>query len=289
MKNQNAVLFKPADAIRGVYDLDIQYYLNEQADIITFEILDANGNVVSTQTGNKPEYKKDPNIPWWKRSPEKPKTGKGLNNFSWNLRYPGATTFDGMIIWSGRPARGPKAPLGNYKVRMNVGNYSKTYDFVIKMDPNLKGITEEDLQEQFELASKIMSKTSTANEAVIKIRDIKSQIDTAKGKISSSNYKNIVTVFLQKISAIEEDLYQVKNQSGQDPLNFPIKLNNRLASLRRSMENGDAKPTDGAYKVFRELSAELEQHLGKLNQTLSSDLPRINKLLKKVGKKEITK
>jgi photosystem II stability/assembly factor-like uncharacterized protein len=289
MKNKNAVLFEPADAIRGVYDLDIQYYLSEQADIITFEILDSSGNVVSTQTGDKPKYKKDPNIPWWKRSQEKPKTAKGLNSFSWNLRYPGATTFEGMIIWSGRPARGPKAPLGNYKVRMIVGDYSKTYDFVIKMNPNLKGITEEDLQEQFELASKIMNKTSAANEAVIKIRDIKSQIDIAKDEISISNYKNIVTVFLQKISAIEEDLYQVKNQSGQDPLNFPIKLNNRLASLRRSMENGDAKPTDGAYKVFKELSTELKQHLERLNQTLSSDLPRINKLLKKIGKKEITK
>jgi hypothetical protein len=153
----------------------------------------------------------------------------------------------------------------------------------------LKGITEEDLQEQFELASKIMNKTSAANEAVIKIRDIKSQIDIANDEILISNYKNIVTVFLQKISAIEEDLYQVKNQSGQDPLNFPIKLNNRLASLRRSMENGDAKPTDGAYKVFKELSTKLKQHLERLNQTLSSDLPRINKLLKKIGKKEITK
>ena len=92
-----------------------------------------------------------------------------------------------------------------------------------------------------------------------------------------------------KIIAIEEDLYQVKNQSGQDPLYFPIKLNNRLASLRRSVENGDAKPTDGAYKVFKELSAELEQHLGKLDQTLNSDLPKINQLLKKAGKKAITK
>jgi DNA anti-recombination protein RmuC len=120
---------------------------------------------------------------------------------------------------------------------------------------------------------------TSENEPVIKIRDIKSQIDAAKGEISSSNYKNIVTAFLQKISANEEDLYQVKNQSGQDPLNFAIRLNNRLASLRRSMENGDEKLTNGAYKVFKELSTELEQHLEKLNQTLSSDLPSINKLL----------
>jgi len=289
MKNKKATLFEPADAIRGINNLDLQYYLSEQVDTVTFEILDTNGNVISTHVGDKPEYKADPNTPWWERGPAKPKTAKGLNNFSWNLRYPGATTFEGMIIWSGRPANGPKAPLGNYKIRMKVGDYSETHDFEIKIDPNLKGITKEDLQEQFELASKIMGKTSAANEAVIKIREIKTQLNDAKGKISSSDYSRTVNPFINKISAIEEDLYQVKNQSGQDPLNFPIKLNNRLASLRRSVENGDAKPTDGAYKVFKELSAELEGHLGKLNQTLSSDLPSLNQLLKKAGKKEITK
>ena len=89
--------------------------------------------------------------------------------------------------------------------------------------------------------------------------------------------------FLDKTSAIEQELYQVKNQSGQDPLNFPIKLNNRLASLRRSMENGEAKPTDGAYKVYEELSAELEQHLGELNKVMSNDLPKINSVLENAG------
>jgi len=289
MKSQKAVLFKPADAIRGISNLDLQYYLSDEAESITFEILDANGNMITSFSGDQPKYKRDPNIPWWEREPAKPTTAKGLNTYSWNLRFPGATTFEGMIIWSGRPANGPKAPLGNYKIRMKVGDYSETHDFEIKIDPNLKGITKEDLQEQFDLASKIMNKTSTANEAVIKIREIKSQLNDAKGKISSSDYNKTITPFIQKISAIEEDLYQVKNQSGQDPLNFPIKLNNRLASLRRSVETGDAKPTNGAYKVFKELSDELDQHLGKLNQTLSSDLSKINQLLKKAGKKEISK
>ena len=289
MKSQKAVLFKPADAIRGISNLDLQYYLSDEAESITFEILDANGNMITSFSGDQPKYKRDPNIPWWEREPAKPTTARGLNTYSWNLRFPGATTFEGMIIWSGRPANGPKAPLGNYKIRMKVGDYSETHDFEIKIDPNLKGITKEDLQEQFDLASKIMNKTSTANEAVIKIREIKSQLNDAKGKISSTDYNKTITPFIQKISAIEEDLYQVKNQSGQDPLNFPIKLNNRLASLRRSVETGDAKPTNGAYKVFKELSDELDQHLGKLNQTLSSDLSKVNQLLKKAGKKEISK
>jgi hypothetical protein len=286
MINQSAILFKPADAIRGIYDADIQYYLNKQPDSIVFEILDSNDNVISTHTGDKPKYEVDPNIPWWRTGGStKPTTSIGMNNFSWDLRYPGATTFDGMIVWSARPSRGPKAPIGDYKVRITAGDYIETHNFKIKMNPNLKGITEKDLQEQFNLASKIRNKTSLANETVIKIRDIKSKLSDAKNKISNSNYKKTVIPFLHKISTIEENLYQVKNQSGQDPLNFPIKLNNRLASLRRSMENGDAKPTDGAYKVFSELSKELEQHLEKLNQIISSDFPKVNQLMKRARKK----
>ncbi len=92
---------------------------------------------------------------------------------------------------------------------------------------------------------------------------------------------------MEKLSAIEEELYQVKNQSNQDPLNFPIKLNNRLSSLRRSVENGEAKPTDGAYKVFKELTAELDQHLGNLKIVMEEDLPKVNSALKNIGIEEI--
>lgn len=290
MKDKAAVLFKPSDAIRGVQDASIQYYLKEQLDTITFEVLDANDNLINTFTGSKPEYEEDPNIPWWQKGgSSKPTTAKGINTFTWDLRYPGATEFEGMIIWSARPQRGPKAPLGTYKIRIKTKNYEKTYPFSISMDPNLKGITEADLKEQFVLANNIMQKTSSANESVINIRKMRDVIQANKEKISSSALKKTITPFLNKITAIEEELYQVKNQSGQDPLNFPIKLNNRLASLRRSVESGDAKPTNGAYKVYKELSAELEEHLGNLNGILKKDLPKVNAVLEDIGAEPIKK
>ena len=118
---------------------------------------------------------------------------------------------------------------------------------------------------------------------MIHIRKIKAHLHAYEAKLSKSRAKKTVTAFVSKLSTIEEALYQVSNQSNQDPLNFPIKLNNRLASLRRSVENGDAKPTDGAYKVFKELSAELETHLGRLNGTLEKDLPKVNALLEANG------
>ncbi|QCW99076.1 glycosyl hydrolase [Aggregatimonas sangjinii] len=282
---QSAVLFQPSNAIRGVGDVAVQYYLGTEQDTITFEILDANDQLINTYTGSKPEYEEDPDIPWWQKGgSSKPTTAKGINTFTWDMRYPGASEFEGMIIWSARPQRGPKAPLGEYKVRMKTKDYEMTHDFKVLMDPNLKGITKEDLDEQFVLASKIMQKTTAANDAVIKIREIKKTLDTHKKDISQADYKKTVSPFIAKLSEIEEALYQVKNQSGQDPLNFPIKLNNRLASLRRSVESGEAKPTNGAYKVFEELSAELETHLNALNETMGAQLPKVNKVLTKSGK-----
>ena len=274
----DAVLFQPSDPIRGIYDAKIQYYLKEAADSIVFEVLDANDVVVDRFVGTEEEYKVDPNVPWWRRGGStKPTTAAGMNEFSWDLRYKGATSFDGMIIWSARPTRGPKAPLGNYKVRMTHGDDVQIKSFQILIDPNLKGITKEDLEEQFKLASEIRDKTSETNEAVIAIRKMKAAIaETNNDEIISSAQS-----FVDGISAVEQELYQVKNQSNQDPLNFPIKLNNRFASLRRSMENGDARPTNGAYKVFEELKVELttllnqldalkKQHLGTINQKLSA-------------------
>jgi hypothetical protein len=87
---------------------------------------------------------------------------------------------------------------------------------------------------------------------------------------------------------VEEELYQVRNRSSQDPLNFPIKLNNRLASLRRSVETGDNRPTDGAYQVFKELSAELDTQLAALRETLATDLPAFNRLLTRARLQPIT-
>ena len=69
----------------------------------------------------------------------------------------------------------------------------------------------------------------------------------------------------------------MRNQSNQDPLNFPIKLNNRIGALRRSVETGDARPTNASYVVFKELSAELDAQLAKLKELKTKDLAEFNK------------
>ncbi len=269
-KNDEVTLFKPSNPIRGVYNAAIQYYLPEEGESITIEIKDAVGNLINTYTGTK-----------GKEGRNAPALKAGLNTFTWDMRYPGATVFDGMIIWSARPQRGPMAPIGEYFVTLKTDEVEKNTSFELEMDPNLEGVTASDIQEQFDLAIQIRDKVSAANEAVILIRDIKSQ---AKDVKANAKVKAQIDELLAKLQVVEEDLYQVQNQSGQDPLNFPIKLNNRLASLQRSVESGQAKPTDAAYVVFEELSAELETHLTKLNEILDSELKEVNdKLPKKIS------
>ena len=282
------ILYPPSDPIRGIYSAKIQYYLKEQVDTVHIDVLNQNGELIHSFSGFTPEYVPDPNISRWMRGGSTlPTTAIGLNTFTWDLRYPGATSFDGMIIWSARPQRGPLAPLGNYQVKIRVGEVQKTENFEIKIDPNLEEITASDLQLQFDLAMQIRNHTSLANEAVIKIRSIHDQLETLMKNQELSSLNTLVHEFITKTRRIEETLYQVKNQSNQDPLNFPIKLNNRLASLRRSVENGQARPTDASYIVFDELKGELNQLLNQLDKLLSEDLNSLNNAFMAKGFKAI--
>jgi len=282
----NLHFFKPADPIRGIYNLNVQYYLNEKVDSVEVSILDASGKLVQKFVGNQEVFKQDNSVPYWERDGNtKPTTAKGINAFSWNLRYAGATTFPGMIIWSGRPQVGPKAVPGKYKVMVKANGLEQSHEIDIKMDPNLKGISVEDLTKQFQLAMQIKEKESEANEAVKEIRKLKPQVENQKSGVKDSMLLKEMNAVIMALQKVEEDLYQVKNQSGQDPLNFPIKLNNRLSSLRRSVETGDARPTDASYVVFAELSKELSILLTSKLSIQNNSLKSLNEKLVKAGLK----
>lgn len=280
--------FTPANPIRGIYNLNVQYYLNEKVDSVEVSILDASGQLVQKFVGNQEVFKQDNSVPYWERDGNtKPTTAKGINTFSWNLRYAGATTFPGMIIWSGRPQVGPKAVPGKYKVSVKANGMEQFHDIDIKMDPNLKGISLEDLTKQFQLAMQIKEKESEANEAVKEIRKLKPQIESQKNGVKDSMLLKEMNAVIKALQKIEEDLYQVKNQSGQDPLNFPIKLNNRLSSLRRSVETGDARPTDASYVVFAELSKELSILMTSKQSIQNNSLKSLNEKLIKAEFKSV--
>ncbi len=280
----DAWLFQPHAAIRGLDDAAIYYYLKQPADSVSVAILDGGGDVVQRYTSASKDTTADEEEDYFGRGPQPPTAKVGLNRFEWDLTYPGAVVFDSMIIWSARPQRGPMAPPGHYQARLSVnGTQVATRGFDVVMDPRLKGVTAADLKAQFDLAMKIRDRTSAADQAVIDVRDVRGQVDDRLTSPKASSFRKEATALSDTISAIERNLYQVKNRSGQDPLNFPIKLNNRLAALRRSVETGDAKPTAAAYEVLDNLSAKLNVQLDALGDAVAAMLPALNAKLRAAG------
>ena len=217
------------------------------------------------------------------RQPAPPPRGKGLNRYSWDLRHPGATAFEGIIVWGARPDRGPLAVPGAYQVRVNALGQTRTVSYAVEIDPRLTGVTQKDLREQFDLAMQIRDRTSDAHEAVMRIRDLKAQIAERVPLAKSPVIGLAADATSRVLTEVEAELYQVRNRSSQDPLNFPIKVNNRLAALRRSVETGDARPTDAAYVVFKELSAELDELLERLRAVEANQVAAFNRLLANGG------
>lgn len=207
---------------------------------------------------------------------------KGLNRFAWDLRYADATTFPGMILWSGQ-TRGPRAVPGNYQVRLTVDGKTLTETFELKKDPRLAA-TSEDLQKQFDLLTKIRDKLTATHDAIIALRDVRKQInDTAARVKDHPNGKEIADAgkaLNAKLTTIEEELYQTKNQSGQDPLNYPIRLNNKLAALGSVISGSDDRPTDQSYQVYDDLAGRIDAQLSNLKQVMATDVPAFNKLVR---------
>jgi photosystem II stability/assembly factor-like uncharacterized protein len=205
----------------------------------------------------------------------------GLNRANWNLDYPGVVTFPNMILW-GATTTGPMALPGAYQVRLTVDGKSQTQPLVIRKHP-LRNTLETDLKEQFDLALKIRDKASEANNAVIRIRKIKDDVKDRLAKSQDPQLKAAADRLTASLSAVEEDIYQVRNQSGQDPLNFPIKTNNRLASLLGMTLRGEGKPTANIYPIFEDLKKELKAETDRLEEVLTADLAAFNTEAKRAG------
>lgn len=282
-------LFEPLYAVRRVQEASIQYYLAEEAEEVQISVSDSQGNVIVEKVGTEPELEEvdDPYAQWYGALPKDPTTAKGLNVWSWNNRYAGAADFEGMIIWSGRPQLGPIAPPGEYTVEMTVDGETQRKTFMLKSDPRFD-VPEAHVQTQFAFAMEIRDALDAANKGVIRIRHLKSQLAQQLGDAPAKALEQASSNFTAKLSEVEGELYQVKNVSPQDPLNFPIKLNNRLAYLQKSTESGDGLPTQGQRDVFALLAEELDSLLTALEAIIASDLPAMNALLAKNDLQAVT-
>jgi photosystem II stability/assembly factor-like uncharacterized protein len=282
-------VFQPNDPLRGRQNnLAIDYYLGKDADEVKIEILDAAGGVLRTFTGTPKDPAPTPGGGGGFFGAQAPRVGtrKGMNRFTWDLRQNGAVVFPGMIMWAAQPQRGPASPPGKYGVRITANGDTKSREFTIGIDPRLveAGITAEYLQEQFKLSSEVRDRVTDANTAVIKIRAIRDQVNDRMKKVPErrrAEIQKLADSLMNALTAVEEEVYQVRNRSGQDPLNYPIKLNNKIAALMGVIESADHRPTEQTYQVFKELSGELDKQLQQMNGTVKTELPRLNAALKR--------
>jgi len=299
--NADAYLFKPEDAYRmpggGGFSAPgatigqnppagavIYYYLkNRPSGEVVIEILDSSGKQVNRYTSRPQGGAAQSGGGFFGGGGQSAAPmNQGLNRFIWNFRYPGATSFPGLIMWAGS-LQGPQAVPGVYQVKLTVDGKMLTQSFEIKKDPRLD-TTPQDFAKQLELLTRIRDKVTETHQAITEIRDIRKQIEDVatrmKDQPSGKAIDDAAKALNAKMTAVEEALYQTKNQSNQDPLNYPIRLNNKLAALNGVVSSADTAPTDQSFAVFDDLVAKINAELQKLDQIIKTDLPAFNKLVR---------
>jgi photosystem II stability/assembly factor-like uncharacterized protein len=192
---------------------------------------------------------------------------KGLNRFVWDFSYPGVTDIDGrQILWAGNTS-GPDAVPGTYKVRMYIGEEMVSeQEFEVMKDPRLTEVSQEDLVAQFELVQTINAKLDTTHASINRIRKAREEINEMLGGVKGNEeLQEKAKAMLSALSDIENELMQTKAEATQDVLNFPIKLNNKLAALKSTVATGYGRPTEQQYAVFEDLGAKVDVQLEKLN------------------------
>jgi len=255
----------------------VNFYIKDtaKADKISLTFKDAQGKVIRT-------FKTTPDK---KKNEAKLKLKEGDNVFYWNMMYPGAEKVKGMILWWGSLA-GPKATPGTYSVTLSVNGQTQTQSFKILKDPR-SSASLADLKAKFDFILAVRDKLTETHKALKNIKKVRKQVAVLKKAISDKKtHKDLIAFaddIVKRITVIENNLYQTKSKSNQDPLNFPIKLNNKLAHLNSLSSIGNFKPTDQAYAFKKEVTAAIDKELTALYKIFNTDVKQLNAKVKASG------
>ena len=238
---------------------------DEKKDVISLTYFDRQGDTIKTfSTKNK---KKD-----------KLEVKKGMNQFVWDMTYDGAEELDGMILWWAS-LDGPQAIPGVYKVNLKVNDDIKSQSFTIVADPRAES-TQADMEKQFKFITDVNKTMDDAHKSIKKIRNIRDQLTAFETQYKDNeSVKDLLEkskTLKEEFTKIEEALYQTQNRSGQDPLNFPIRLTNKLGHLNALVGMGDFAPTDQDIAVKDELTAQIKTQLDAFNKLISDEITAFN-------------
>jgi photosystem II stability/assembly factor-like uncharacterized protein len=214
---------------------------------------------------------------------------KGLNRFVWDLRYPGMERFDDLIMWADM-RNGPRAVPGRYRAQLTVGDSTQDVDFEVVADPR-SAATQADFQAQFDFIMESRDLLSQTHVEIRRVRALRTQLEGLRARLEADAESDRsvaalieeIDLLVETIDPIEEALYQTQNESRQDPLNYPIRLNNKLTSLMRTVDVGDAPPTTGARAVREELSSAIESELEQLEVVWEENVPALNSQIQSLG------
>jgi len=215
-----------------------------------------------------------------KEATDKFEVNKGMNQFVWNLKYPAAEKVEGLILWNGN-IDAPSAAPGKYSARFRYGKDSVDVPFTIKPDPNYK-MTEADYQQQLTFLLQVQNKFNEVQKAIKNIRTIRSQLTDFTARMDTTNSKDLkklADTINKKVTAVEDALYQTKAKSGQDVLNYPIRINDKISGLFDVANSGNNPPSMQVQEAFKELSAEADKHLNALKQVMNNEVVQFNKLI----------
>ncbi|MBQ4822067.1 glycosyl hydrolase [Aquimarina sp. MMG016] len=286
LQNKDYVLFKPKSTYRmrggSVKDSKTEgtnhpagvmtyFYLknfDKEKDTVSLTYFNAKNDTIksfSTQAEEEKDKLKD--------------LEKGANQFNWNMRGDGAEKLKGMILWWAN-LDGPKAVPGNYKVSLGInGKEVARQSFTIVADPRAEA-TPQAMQSQYDFITSVNKTVDRAHKSIKKIRKINEQLKSFSTQYKDDEKtKDLVKKAedLQKqFSEIEKALYQTKNRSNQDPLNFPIKLTNKLGHLNSLVGMGDFGPTAQDIEVKNELTKQIEKQLQSFDKLISEEIKNFN-------------
>lgn len=289
---KTAHLFRPATAFRSrarvtepytrtkaISAANIYYHLAAPALEVRLEILNSRQEVMQEIIRRSGDAQKPARRAARAPSPGRPALDAGLNVVTWDLKCPGVTTFAGLMMRFSS-GEGPTVPPGTYHVRLTVdGKSVATEPLAVLKDPRLTEVTQVDFDEQFRLALAIRDKTSEAHQAVIRIRELRRQVDERLAKTEDKAIHQAATALKAALGKVEGDIYEVRLEAPEDQLNFGLRINNDLAVLQLEVETGDGRPSPQHAEVFEELSQQLDAKLRPLREALANELPGLNRLL----------
>jgi photosystem II stability/assembly factor-like uncharacterized protein len=271
----------------------VQYWLKQPATNVTLSFVDSHGTVIHTYS-NKASGEAAPagrgfgrgGFGGAARIPDK----AGVNTFTgWNMRYPDAHGFKGMLLWAAGTT-GPMAPPGTYTVKMTVdGKPAGSQSFKLLPDPRLTGVTQADYDAQFALLMKIRDKFSATNDAVKTIRYVLYQLDQRAKALAADQqgaFEAEARPLRDSLQSVEDSLYQSQSHAGEDPLNYPIRLNNRIGALMGVVSGAWGRPTQQSYEVYDLLNKLIDLQFDRMHSAMKA-VEKVNAVLKSAGQEPV--